>query len=312
MFQRMLREVWFYTPEGVGTGAGSEGGGAGEAGAGAAANGAAEGDKAPGEGFDWPKFRETIKDPKVKAAAERYNSAEDLLTSNITLRTEVADRIRLPGPNATAEDMQKFRRGLGVPDEAKGYEVKLPDGVNISEMDNALIDMVRPIAHQANMSQKGFNEMIAGLVTKAKEVEAQADKALKDAAAAATADLKKEWSTDYDKNKELAFRTVGAFGGEELKKALETAEVEGFGRLGDYPPFLRLMAAIGKRADEADLMVQGGSPADKQSAKSELEALLKANPPGTDGYKQNQPRIQELYAILHSKAPLVGSQGRTL
>lgn len=297
-------------PEGAGAGQG-EGGQQGQGqGQGGQPNGNAEGDKAPGEGFDFPKWRETIKDPKMKAAAEKYNSAEDLLSTAVTLRGEIADRIRLPGPNATAEDMTKFRRSLGVPDEAKGYEVKLPEGVTVSEMDQALIDAVRPIAHEANLSASGFNKLISGMVAKAKEVEAAADKALKDAAAAATAELKKEWSTEFDKNKELAFRTVAAFGGEQLKAALEGALVEGFGKLGDYPPFLRLMAAIGKRSDEGDLLLGGGGGEAKTTAKAELDQLVAANPPGSDGYKKNQKRIQELYGIVHGNQPIVGAQGR--
>ena len=148
------------------------------------------------------------------------------------------------------------------------------------------------------------------MVAKAKEAEAAVDKALRDAANAATAELKKEWSTEFDKNKELAFRTVTAFGGEQVKTALDGAVIEGFGKLGDYPPFLRLMAAIGKRADEAELLLSGAGGEAKTGAKAELDQLLAANPPGSDGYKKNQGRIQELYAVLHDSKPIVGAQGR--
>lgn len=294
----------YFSPEGAGTGAGE----GGQDGAGAGGQGGAA---APGEGFNFTAWRDQLKDPKIKAAAERYNSAEDMLTSNITLRQEIADRIRLPGPNATPEDTQKFRRGLGVPDDPKGYEVKLPDGVTASDMDQALIDLVRPIAHGANLSAKGFNDLISGFMTKAKEVEAQTEKALKDAAILATASLKKEWGTEFDKNREMVFRAVKAFGGDDMAKAIEEAHIEGFGRLGDWPPFLKVMAAIGKRADEADLHLGGGGGDGAATAKQELDALLAKGGPGTEEYKKNQPRIQELYGILYGKKPIVGGGGRT-
>lgn len=296
----------FFAPEGVAAG--------GDPGPGAPAPAPAPNGTppAPGESFDFPKWRDSLPDPKLKAAAERYNSIEDMLTSNVTLRGEIADRIRLPGPNATPEDLTKFRRGLGVPDDPKGYEVKLPEGMNASEMDQTLIDAVRPIAHASNMSGKAFNELITGMMTKAKEVEAQAEKALKDAAMVSVATLRKEWGSEYDKTKELGVRTVKAFTSEQDFKSLDEAVIEGFGKLGDWPPFARLMASIGKRADEGELMVGGGGAEAKQTAQQELNTLIAANPPGSDGYVKNQARIQELYGIIHGKGSIVGGQGRTL
>lgn len=266
---------------------------------------------APGESFDFPGWRDGLQDAGMKAAAERFNSIEDMLTSNITLRKEIGDRIRLPGPNATPEDIQKFRKGLGVPDDPKAYKLELPDGVTVSEMDQGLIDAVRPIAHEANMSNAAFNALVNGMVAKAKEVEAETDKALKNAAIEATGELKKEWSTEYDKNRELAYRTITAFGGDGLKATVDQAEIAGFGKLGDWPPFLRLMATIGKRSDEGDMLL-GGAGEGRQSAEAELKALVEANPVGSEGYKQNQARIQELYEIIHGKKPVVGSQNRTV
>ena len=44
----------------------------------------------------------------------------------------------------------------------------------------------------------------------------------------------------------------------------------------------------------------------KHRAQRELNALLKEAPPGTERYKQEQPRIQALYGLIHGETPLVG------
>jgi hypothetical protein len=309
MFLRNLTNPWdkfALAPEGA-AGAGEGAGGAG-AGAGAGAGGAGNsGSGAPGEGY--VAWRDSLQDPKMKAAAERYHSWDDMLTSNVTLRTEIADRIRLPGPNATPEDITKFRRGLGVPDDAKGYEVKLTEGLTLTDEDKALIDAIRPIAHENNVPAKVFNSVIERLISLGNETSAATEKALKAAADASIAEQKKKWSTDYDKNRELFFRTVNAFGGDQGKAAVESAVIEGFGRLQDWPPFLDLIVAIGKRADEAELHL-GSSGGEAQSAQQELDQIVKDNPPGSDGYKAKQARVQELYAIIHGKKPIVGASGR--
>jgi len=267
---------------------------------------------APGEGaYDYPKWRDGLKDAELKAWSEKYHSFEDILRSDKQSRKEMSDRIRLPGPNATAEDMGKFRKALGVPDTPEGYVVSAPDGVTLTDADKALFDIARPIAHESNLSAKEFSKMMLKFVEAGQSATAEVEKFLKDAATAGQAELRQKWSTDYDKNRELAFRTVAFFGGEELKKALESAAVEGFGRMTDWPPFLELMAAIGKRADGADMQFDGGQGGVRQGAQQELEQLLDANPPGSDGYKKNQPRIQELYGIIHGKKPITGASGRT-
>ena len=310
-----MSEIWYigprilFAPEDGTGGAGEAVGAKDDAGG---AGGAGQSAKAPGEAFDWPKYRDSINDATLKAYSERFQSFEEVLKTNQTQRQELSDRIRLPSDKATPEEMQKFRKSLGVPDDPKGYEIKLPDGLKVSDDDNAIIDAWRPIAHKHHVSSKAFNEMIAESLKLSQTLETQFENRLKEAQATTEAELKKEWSTDYDKNLALAKRAAISLGGDEFWNALDATILENGGKLAAFPPMLRFLNNIGRKSDESDLMLIS-SQSERQTAKQELDALMEKAPPGSKEYASPavQKRSAELHEIIYGKKPIVGTEARS-
>ncbi len=69
------------------------------------------------------------------------------------------------------------------------------------------------------------------------------------------------------------------------------------------------MAVVNETPREADVL-----PTARMSAQHRIDALLKDNPPGTPGYRDQavQRELRELYQRVHGGGPIVGTGGRTV
>lgn len=267
----------------------------------------AGGESGPGE-VPWSQTLSSVKDPKVRAYGERFDGLEAMLREQEKLRAELSDRVRLPGPKATPEEQAKFRKMLGVPDEAKGYEVAVPKGMTIDESDFQVINVLREVAHKAGMPQSAFQEMVVALAEKSQEMRDGLLDQIENAQAIAMAELSSEWGAEKDKYISLATRAAASIGGEEFVDFLNTAKIEGMGLVGDHPDVVRFLAAVGEMSDEADLTMQSTAQ-EKASAQARLNQIMAENPPGTQGYLRPdvQQEIAQLHARLHGSDPIVGA-----
>jgi hypothetical protein len=73
-------------------------------------------------------------------------------------------RVKVPGEGATEAELKSFREAVGAPLEPTGYEIALPEGADGFELDTALIDAFRPIAHKWNIPAAAFKELGGALL----------------------------------------------------------------------------------------------------------------------------------------------------
>lgn len=244
--------------------AGAEAGGAGkDGGAGGGADAAPDWyDKlngTPGEGEtasnrDWAQAaRIKDLDGLVKVARDNQRALRE------------SGRVKVPGEGAKPEEIAAWHKAIGVPEDAKGYEVKGPEGV---ELNAPLIDRLAGAAHQAGIPKAAFEATVSEFI------QAQLDEAAEETKRqdGLAQDKLKEWGAKKDEN--LAHVTAGmrALGlsgkdGAALRSALGADRA------------LELMAKIGSGVAE-DTLVTGGKGSFGVSgpeAKAQLDAM-KADP----------------------------------
>lgn len=73
-------------------------------------------------------------------------------------------RVKVPGDGATAEDVASFRSAIGVPENAEGYEVKLPETSGGLELNGDLIGKLAGIAHEAGTPKAAFETIANAFV----------------------------------------------------------------------------------------------------------------------------------------------------
>jgi hypothetical protein len=69
--------------------------------------------------------------------------------------------LQVPGDDAKPEDIAAFRTAIGVPDDAKGYEIKGPDGV---ELNAPVLERLAAAAHKSGIPKGAFQETVAEFI----------------------------------------------------------------------------------------------------------------------------------------------------
>lgn len=215
----------------------------------------------------------------VKAAlklTEIYRGAEKL----IGVKPE--ELIRLPQPNAAEADVKTFLGRLGVPAEAKDYDlsaVKFTDG---RELDQNFVDMVRAGLHEARVPKDRAASFLARMI-KYEESQDTAEAAERTAYVnEQVAALKKDWGANYPANELTAkafLEKLGQKAGmtpEQTNKAWDAISKQGG---VDTALAMRMLFAGGVATGEARYITPpnglGGDNAmlSREAARQELDAL---------------------------------------
>lgn len=210
-----------------------------------------------GDGQDKPStsWRDTITDPAHRKVAERFNSPSDLTAALLETQKELGTRIKPLAKDASAEDVAKYRKAIGVPESPEGYGLTktAPEGVPEALFKGAAVQErlkgFEAAMHEANVPQAHVNAVIGQywkMEAQAIEQQSAADeKAAKDAEAA----LRAKWGEDYDTEFALSQRVMKQNGGTELMN-LELRD----GRLlGSDARFIEYNAKIGRLGAEGAL-----------------------------------------------------------
>jgi hypothetical protein len=215
----------------------------------------------------------------VGTLAKSFVSAQKMIGAN---------KIALPGENATADEIDAFHRALGRPDKQDDYSVEgieLPEGI---ELDDQLVNGFREYAFKHGMSQKDFAEAIAFDVQRvANSMQAQQQAAAEEYNTT-LGKLKTEWGESFDQNIAQCNKALTTFGLMDL--------FEEKGLLNNYDAITAL-TRIGAAMSESKL--KGGeftTPTDPQSQLDEIisnpdHAYYKKDHPGHDAAVR---RVNEL------------------
>jgi len=192
----------------------------------------AGGDPAAGGGND--DWRSSL--PEDLRDAPNFKDIEDvgsLAKQFVDLQSYQGNSLRIPGEDASAEDVSKFHQKvlakvptlmptpdlendevldsvytrLGRPEDATGYQIPKVDTGDI-EMDMTMADVLKPIAHKYGLNQKQF----AGIVADMTATNAQAAVEMRNQQAQNTAALSKEWGAAYTERVNKAANVAQATG----------------------------------------------------------------------------------------------------
>jgi len=153
-----------------------------------------------------------------------------------------ADKIVLPGPDATPDEMNEFYNRLGRPEQYEFDKVDVPEGFEHSEpMDTAM----KQLMHEAGLTNAQANKLYSGylqyLGNEYTEAVGQNDQMRSEW----QAQLQKDLGKAFDESVDLSQRAAKELGGDELLQWFdETGQ-------GDNPMFVKLFAKIGKMMSEA-------------------------------------------------------------
>lgn len=267
------------------------------------------------DGDDW---RAPIQDEGARKFADSFSSPAAAAEAAHKFRQQLSTAIVVPGEDADDEAKAEFRKKMGVPEKATGYEITPPDSlpeelqeqVFTSEAGVAALDRYRAVAHEHNMSPTALQALVDENIAQFVEAQGAADKEREAGVENANNALKTEWGKDFETNENFGKEAIKTFDADgSLVKLLEGATADGI-QLGDHPAFRKAFANIGRSMGEDGFHVtpSEGESQDIKGRLAELMGLMDTDMPKYQSAPV-QNEIQKLNTKLAGDAPIVGSQG---
>lgn len=177
----------------------------------------------------------------IGALAQGYISSEAMIG---------ADKVAIPGREATDEVRRAFYTAIGCPESASGYQLPdgLPEGVALNDEE---VGTFNTIAHEIGLTDAQAKRIIRYDVDR-NQAALESIQAANETTKAATHDiLRKEWKDAYEQNLELAALGIEHLGGAELRKAMDET---GY---GNDPRMVIAFAKAGRYFKEDDMIGRG-------------------------------------------------------
>lgn len=191
----------------------------------------------------------------VNKLAKSYLSLESMMGQG---------RVIIPKDENDANAWGMYDKAMGIPEKSDGYQLKAPDGVNLTEFN----EIMRQNHITPRVAQKLLDAHLAefGKLEEMRAQQAEQDKQN------AEASLKKEWGLKYNEN----IATAAKF----LEKMSDTREDYKYfeSKIGNDPKFIKLLARMGSSISEGSLGgfegQASGFTKTPTEAKNELEAIF--------------------------------------
>jgi len=227
---------------------------------------------------------------------EKFKDVDALAKGYVHLEKYFDGTIKIPGENATAEEVERYHAKLGRPDTPDDYDFEkqeVPDGMNYDEhMEGEFLKK----AHGMGLNSKQVGELYGWYNSQTKDMFVQHQVAQENSIQKAEIELRADWGRQYEEKISSIQRLVDQYATNDEKQYLETS---GF---GNDPNVARMMDRIAKDHGEAKHL---GDPkinafTDPESAQRAKDAFYRDTE--SDDYKayfsETHPRHSEVVKML--------------
>lgn len=204
-------------------------------------------------------------DPSLKD----IHSLDDLAKSYINAQKTIgADKIVLPGKNATDEQREAFYKAIGRPDAPENYGLAVSEDFPEGLIDSSALDGFAKASHQLGLTTQqasGVLKFYEGIGKEA--IEGQA-KAQAEATESAVTELKKEFGQAFESKVSVANQALKRLAGDDYPQLQKELQMEG---VGSRPALVKVFAKVGEMMGESSLAGEGQAKAGRTPAEASLE-----------------------------------------
>lgn len=254
---------------------------------------------------DWRAYL-AGEDTDALGELSRIKTPQDLAKQFIHHKKELSKR-QASGvfpEEGSDEDKAAWRQANGVPDKGtlKEYGVKTPEGYEVSEVEQGMLDDFASAMHGVNAP--------SGQVQKAVDFWFKANAANQQANNELDADRHRDWDTeitqDLGKDKDTMLAAANAYienriGDEGLRNELLNARLPGGGTVAKHPEFVKMWIDLALQNGYADRIEANSLEAGGKSIMEQISEIESLQFKDRQKYDAQRDKLHKLYAAAESK-----------
>ncbi len=187
---------------------------------------------------------------RLKRFASPDNVVRSLFEADAKIRSGAFKR-SLPDNPSDAE-LAQFRKEMGVPENADGYDFSKVEG--LSETDGDVLKAFRPVFHGENLTPGQAEKLVGAYKAYEKAAIEQRRTFAIEKTAENRATIRAEFGREYDQNRHLAMQWMDGVIGADKRNAIAELTLADGTKLADHPDFIRLTVQAARAvADDGTL-----------------------------------------------------------
>jgi len=242
---------------------------------------------------------EAAKDKMMKRLA-RYASPQAALDAMINAQNKISagGLVKVPGKGATPEEIAQYRKEIGVPEDIKGYDLTLANGMVVGQDDRPIVEGFLKTAHANNYSQQQVTEGLNWFYQQQENTIAARHEADATHRAASEEALREEWGPEFKANVNMMSNYLATDFGPGVAELITGARLADGTPLANHPDILRGFVAKARASNPLGALVPGSGTKQHDQLVDEIAALQKQMAtPGWAEDKKAQARYLKLVSI---------------
>jgi len=252
---------------------------------------------------DWrAKLPEDLRSEKVfeSIKGKDWDEAGPILAKNYKHAQSMigADKLVLPTATSTPEERAAFYTKLGRPEKPDGYAIKLPEGLQETQLDKARVDEWRKEMHEAGLPKDAAERLLNKYLTSEFEATRARDTAAIKQIEQHEMAIKQEFGAKFEEQVNFARYAVKEFGSDAVKEMFDSTG------LGSHPDVFKMFAKIGQALTD-DRARNGGERQTHASTPEAAQAAL-------NEFNKNSDNTKALFDKAHPNHDRVVAERRKL
>lgn len=198
-------------------------------------------------------------DEKAKNILGRYASPKAVGEALVAAQKKISSykpQVELP-QNPTEEDIKNYRKAYNIPDEPKGYDIKLDNGLIIGEEDQVVVDKFLERAHARNAKPSEIKATLQDYFETQHAQTQEITKRLDAQRQEAEDELRAEWGGNYRQNANIINNFVTNKFGEQSENVLNAVLADGT-LLKNNPKVIRQFLNLAQEVDPVATIGRAG------------------------------------------------------
>jgi len=225
----------------------------------------------------WPENWRELKangDEKMLRRLQRYASPSAAIDALFAAQAKISSGELKSAlkPNATPEEKSAWREENGIPQEANGYEINLPNGLVIGASDRPVVDDFLKSAHEANMHPSQVNQALAWYFDKQEQAVAEQSARDHETRMHAEDELRAEFGPEYRRNVQIANQLLDG-APEGVKDRLLAGRMADGTPIGNDPSVIRWLVGLSRELNPIATVVPGSGTNAVQAMETEIADL---------------------------------------